>query len=197
MLAEVECASSDLLQRLVSPPKPITNGHHPSEQAPKGQIIIREATTSDAPAIVELTNVVFRRNRQFSCPRFESETTIQQLLKHGKLLLAEREKAIIGCAYLEPHVEASRLELLAVIPSRQRAGVGSQLLEAAERLSVSMQCFFMHVRVVNVHWQTIRFCRHRGYVQFGIESLTEHEPASPHCHFVKMCKQLNADRLAF
>jgi GNAT superfamily N-acetyltransferase len=107
------------------------------------------------------------------------------------------EGTIVGFVYLKPRLEATRLDLLAVSPAQQRTGIGSQLLYAAERLSSSMRCLFMHIRVMNLHRETIKFCQRRGYVEFGIEAMNRHQPISPHCHVVRMCKQLDIDRLAF
>jgi GNAT superfamily N-acetyltransferase len=118
-------------------------------------------------------------------------------MTQGKFLLAENDQGIIGYAYVEPRLEASRLELLAVSPAQQRSGIGSQLLDAAERMSRSMRCLFMHLQVMNLNWETLTFCRRRGYVEFAIEPLHMQEPLSPHCHIVRMCKQLDRDRSGF
>jgi N-acetylglutamate synthase-like GNAT family acetyltransferase len=201
MLAVLESARDDVPERPTSRPKVVANGHKArtvtSAITSKGRLTIRMARSDEAPAIVQLTNAIFRGKTPFSPASFASTRDVEQRMSQGKFLLAENEKEIVGYAYVEPSLEASRLELLAVTPSRQRAGIGSQLLEAAERLSSGMECLFMHLRVVNLHWETIRFCRRRGYVEFGIESLNQSQPISLHCHFVRMCKRLETDRWAF
>jgi GNAT superfamily N-acetyltransferase len=201
MLAVLESARDDVPETPTSRPKVVTNGHKAhavtSAVTDKGRLTIRMARPDEAPAIVQLTNTIFRGKTHFSRASFASTGDIEQLMSQGKFLLAENEKEIVGCAYVEPSLEASRLELLAVTPSRQRAGIGSQLLEAAERLSSGMECLFMHLRVMNLHWEIIRFCRRRGYLEFGIESLNGREAVSLHCHFVRMCKRLETDRWAF
>lgn len=196
MLADLESVRNDAPEKMISRPKVISNGHHARAAASKGGLTIRMARPEEAPAIVELTNAIFRGKTHFSLASFTCVRDVERLMSQGKFLLAENPK-IVGCAYMLPSLEASRLELLAVIPSQQRAGIGSQLLEAAERLSSSMQCLFMHLHVMNLHWETIRFCRRRGYVEFGIESLNGSQPISLHCHFVRMCKRLETDRWAF
>jgi N-acetylglutamate synthase-like GNAT family acetyltransferase len=197
MLADLEVADCEAPQKLISPSRAITNGHRACEPVIKSRLTIRVARTSEAPAIVEFTNTVFHGKSHLSRALFASARDVEELMKHGKFLLAENGREIIGFAYLQPRFEASRLELLAVTPSQQRTGIGSQLLEAAERLSSSMQCLFMHLRVMNLHWETIRFCRRRGYMEFGIESLGGNQPLSLHCHFIRMCKRLNADFVTF
>ena len=197
MLAGLESAKNDVSVSLVSRPKAITNGHKVPEPPDGGRLAIRVARSDEAPAIVELILAIFRGKTHSTCAGFENAEEVERLMKCGKFLLAESEKQIVGCAYLEPRVEASSLDLLAVTPSHQRTGIGSQLLEAAERLSSNMQCLFMHLRVVSLHWETIRFCRQRGYVEFGIESLNRDQPISLHCHVIRLCKRLETDRWAF
>jgi N-acetylglutamate synthase-like GNAT family acetyltransferase len=192
MLADLESVMDDVSETRISRPRLITNGHH-AYAASKSKLRIRLAGAGEASAIAEFTNTTFRGKNHFLPAGFTSARDVEQLIKRGKFLLAENETQIIGCAYLDPRLEASRLELLAVSPPQQQAGIGSQLLETAERLSSSMQCLFMHLRVMNLNWEMIRFCRHRGYVEFGLESLNGGQPASLYCHFVRMCKQLKAD----
>jgi len=196
MLADLESAKSDVSESLVSRPKAITNGHKATAPASRG-LAIRVARSDEAPAIVELILAIFRGEIHSTCAGFVNAKEVERLMRCGKFLLAENEKQLVGCAYVEPRLEASRLDLLVVNPSHQRAGIGSQLLDAAERLSTSMECLFMHLRVVNLHCETIRFCRRRGYVEFGIESLCRDQPISLHCHVIRMCKRLETDRWAF
>jgi len=193
MLAVLESPRNNGAETLASTPKAITNGHQNCPAPSKSHLRIRLARANEASAIAEFTNAISPGRDHFLPATFGNATGVEWLMKRGKFLLAEDEKQIIGCAYLEPHFEASRLALLAVTPRQQRAGIGSQLLEAAERMSSSMQCLFMHLRVMNLHWEIIRFCQRRGYLEFGIESLNGNEPISLHCHFVRMFKQLKPD----
>ena len=197
MLANAGPGTNEAAEAIISGPKVFTNGHKMPVPAAKSELIIRLARVGEGAQIAQLTSVSFRGREHFFRASFASAKDVEQLMTQGKFLLAENEKEIIGCAYLEPRIEATRLELLAVAPTEQRAGIGSQLLDAAERLSSSMQCSFVHVRVVNFHYEMIRFCRRRGYFEFGIESLNRNEPVSLHCHIVRMCKRLEADGLAF
>ena len=186
-----------MTDRLISRPAAVLEEGGPHTLFSRGQLTIRVAGFNEAPAIVALTSTVFKGRAVFSLASFDNTTDVEQLMGRGKFLLAENDTGVIGFAYLEPRPEATRLVLLAVSPSRQRSGIGSQLLDAAERLSSSMRCLFMHIQVMNLHWETIKFCRRRGYVEFGIEPLNSQQQVSPYCHIVRMCKQLDTDRLAF
>ena len=163
----------------------------------RGQLAIHLGKLEEAAEIAELTGVILNGDNHSSRTSFNSTRDIEQRIKRGRFLLAEKDDIIVGVAYLEPRTEASRLDLLAVCPSQRHSGVGSQLLYAAERLSASMRCLFMHIHVINLHRETIKFCRRRGYVEFGIEALDGQQPVSPHCHIVRMCKRLDVDCLVF
>jgi N-acetylglutamate synthase-like GNAT family acetyltransferase len=152
---------------------------------------IRSAKIADAQAVVDLINANFSVNDFPNHPRFSRRNEVEALMSKGRFLLAEENNLLVACAYVEPRQEASRLELLAVAPQHRRTGIGSQLLEAVEQLSRMMQCSFIHVRVMNLSRDLLSFCRRRGYVEFELEPLSLDAPFSPHCHLVKMCKQLD------
>ncbi len=188
---------NEMAEGLSSGPNGASNGRKAHTLFRVGQLRIRLARSDETEAIVELTNTIFRARDLFFRASFGSAGNVAKLMKQGKFLLAETDEAIIGCAYLEPRIEASKLELLAVSPAQQRAGIGSQLLETAERMSRSMRCLYMHVQVMNLNWDTLTFCRRRGYVDFAIKPLHSQQELSPHCHLVRMCKRLDTDRPAF
>jgi N-acetylglutamate synthase-like GNAT family acetyltransferase len=197
MLADLELARNHAPEGMISVSREVANAHRACATASKGRLTVRLASVGEAPAIIELVNLVCRAKGHCSRMSFSRPRDIEQLMKQGKFLLVENENEIVGCVYIEPRIEASRLELLAVSPSQQRAGIGSQLMETAERLSSSMHCLFMHLRIMNLDWEALRFCRRRGYVEVGIESLSADEPVSLHCHFVRMFKQLKPNAVAF
>jgi N-acetylglutamate synthase-like GNAT family acetyltransferase len=182
---------------LISGTNGASNGRASHTLFGAGQLSIRLARLDEAEAIVDLTLAAFRGREHFSRTALASKSDVETLMTQGKFLLAENDRGIIGYAYLEPRMEASRLELLAVTPAQQRSGIGSQLLEAAERMSRGMRCLFMHIRVMNLNWETLTFCRRRGYVEFALEPLHTQQALSPHCHLVRMCKQLDTARAEF
>jgi GNAT superfamily N-acetyltransferase len=198
MQAVLVSSTDDVAEGLI--PRPVsvkTNGRKARSLFERGQLTIRLAAPEEASGIAALTCAAFDGRDHFAKAGFDNADEVEQLMEEGKFLLAEKDGHLVGFAYLEPRPEATRLDLLAVAPEQQRTGIGSQLLYAAERLSCSMRCFFMHIRVMNLHWETVKFCRRRGYVEFGIEPLHGNQPISAHCHIVRMCKQLEVDRLAF
>jgi len=198
MEAVLEAVADEVTGGLISGPVAVTTkGRKVRSLFERGQLTVRIARLDEANAIASLAQAIFDGRDYFSQSKFKSADDIEDLMAQGKFLLAEKEDRIVGFAYLEPRLEATRLDLIAVSPAQQRTGIGSQLLYAAERLSSSMHCLFIHVQVMNLHRETIKFCRRRGFVEFGIEALDRHQAISPHCHIVKMCKQLDMERLGF
>ena len=196
MLESLAPGESELIQRPVYG-SALSNGRQrePAHSAEK-TLTLSLAGAERATAIIAFMKTVYGDHPCSSSIRFDTLHDLEQLMAKGEFLLAENEQQIVGCAYLEPRIEASRLHLLTVAPSQRRSGVGSQLLEAAERLSSSMQCLFMHLQVMNLHWDTIRFYRHRGYSPFGIGPLKKDQTVSLYCHMVRMCKHLAESRSA-
>jgi len=197
MLAELELASNRADETMISLAKKSSSRQGGRLIADEDRLTIRVARTNEAAGILELVKLAFCARESRSLATVRGLTDIERLMKRGTFLVATNKNQIVGCAYIEPRPEATRLELLAVSPSQQRAGIGSQLMETAERLSGSMHCLFMHLRIMNLHWEALRFCRRRGYVEFGIESVSGDQPVSQHCHFVRMFKPLKPDCIAF
>ena len=88
-------------------------------------IEIRIAGESDAQAITDLINAAFKVAENFFVDEDRIDLpTVNGLLEKGEFLLAERNKALVGCVYLEPRGERTYLGLLSVEPSAQNCGLG-------------------------------------------------------------------------
>jgi N-acetylglutamate synthase-like GNAT family acetyltransferase len=158
---------------------------------PINALTLRLADVSEAPAIVGLIRCACREQMSNFKSNFADKNDVETLIANGLFLVAQHGEKLIGCAYLEPSIGATRLELLAVCPSRRRSGIGSQLLEVAEDLTRKMQCLYMHVRVMNLDYTMLMFCRRRGYIAFGIEPMPSEASPLPFHHLVAMSKQLD------
>ena len=60
------------------------------------------------------------------------------------------EGMLTGCVYTELRGERGYFGLLAVDPQRQRSGIGTRLIAAAEQYCCSAGCRFMDLTFVNV-----------------------------------------------
>lgn len=161
---------------------------------------IRLAELSDAEAVTSLINSAFRKAEAFLIDRDRIDrASVQSFLQTGKFLLAEdngvdkdeHEAVLAGCVYVELRGDRSYLGLLSVDPSRQKAGLGSTLMNAAEDYCAKAGCRFMDLRIVNLRQELPRFYHRRGYAETGTDPFTPGlEPKLP-CHFIKMSKPLN------
>lgn len=152
---------------------------------------LRIADLSQAGLIVDFVNQAFRA-RYFHGGHAIDVNQFASLSKKGKFLLAERGGELAGCVYVAPKVVgASLLELLVVNPQMRRTGIGSQLIEAAESLCRSMKSSYMHVHVANLNYEIVRFCQHRGYIEFDQLPCQCDSQSVLDCYTLKMMKHLD------
>ena len=152
----------------------------------------RVAEVTDAPAIMAVINAAFRRAESFLIDRDRVDLEmVRSLLEKGKFLVAEEDHVLVGCVYVELRGDRAYLGLLSVDPDRQKAGLGSQLMNAAENYCARAGCRFMDLRIVNVRRELPAFYRHRGYVETGTAPFTPGLNPKVPCHFVEMSKPLS------
>ena len=152
---------------------------------------MRNAESADAESIARLVNAAFRPERFFVDADRTSPDKVRALLEKGKFLLAEDAGVLVACVYVELRGERGYFGLLAVDPSRQRTGMGSRLIDAAEDYCRSAGCRFMDLTTVNLRKELPGYYRRRGYVENGTLPFPadQHPPKMP-CHLVKMSKSL-------
>ena len=159
---------------------------------------VRIAEREDAERITIVINAAFRRAEQFFIDedRIDVESVLN-FLDTGKFLLAESERLLLGCVYVEPcplnsaQEDRAYLGLLAVDPAHQQSGLGSALMEAAEDYCRRLSCRFMDIKVVNLRTDLFGFYQRRGYVETGTSPFpTDVETKRP-VHFIDMSKRLS------
>jgi len=152
---------------------------------------MRNAESADAESIARLVNAAFRPERFFVDADRTSPDKVRALLEKGKFLLAEVAGGLVACVYVELRGERGYFGLLAVDPARQRTGIGSRLIDAAEDYCRSAGCRFMDLTTVNLRKELPGYYRRRGYVENGTLPFPDdqHPPKMP-CHLVKMSKSL-------
>ncbi len=155
------------------------------------EIRTRTADSADAENISHLVNAAFRPERFFIDADRTNPDKVRALLLKGKFLLAEKDAVLVGCVYVEVRGERGYFGLLAVDPARQRAGMGSRLIDAAEEYCRAAGCRFMDLTIVNLRKELPGYYRRRGYVENGTLPFPDdqHPPKMP-CHLVKMFKPL-------
>jgi N-acetylglutamate synthase-like GNAT family acetyltransferase len=152
---------------------------------------MRNAESADAESIARLVNAAFRPERFFVDADRTSPDKVRALLEKGKFLLAEDAGVLVACVYVELRGERGYFGLLAVDPARQRTGMGSRMVDAAEDDCRAAGCRFMDLTTVNLRKELPGYYRRRGYVENGTLPFPadQHPPKMP-CHLVKMSKSL-------
>jgi predicted N-acetyltransferase YhbS len=150
----------------------------------------RKATPADAEAIARLVNVAFRPERFFIDQERTNVEKVRALLKQGEFLVTEEGGRLVGCVYVEVRGERGYLGLLAVDPDRQKAGMGSALIRAAEQHCHAAGCRLMELTIVNLRKELPAFYRLHGYSESGTEPFSEAQQAKVPCHLIRMTKQL-------
>jgi len=181
----------DLAGRILYPVGGLAAGESNDFTEREGGVQLRVAKLADAEAISTLINSAFRAAESFLFDRDRINLeSVQSLLETGRFLVADDGGVLAGCVYLERRGEGAYLGLLSVDPHRQKAGVGSKLMKAAEDYCVDTGCRFVELQIVNLRRELPDFYRRRGYVVTGTAPFTPgHDPKLP-CHFIKMAKPL-------
>ncbi len=152
---------------------------------------LRVAEAQDAEGIVSVINAAFAKAESFLLDRDRIDLEmVRDLLQKGTFLVAVDLGLLTGCVYLEPRGDRSYLGLLSVDPQRQKSGLGSKLMDAAEHYCAQAGSRFMDLRMVSVRKELPAFYHRRGYVETGTEPFTPGLNPKLPCHFVKMSKPL-------
>lgn len=139
----------------------------------------RPATAADAPALVALVNSAYRGDSSragwtteadlLGGQRIDVERLAETIANPGNIvLLHEQDHVPVACVHLERTGEDCYLGMLTIRPSSQRAGLGRQMLEEAERWAVehwSSQTLRMTVIVQRT--ELIAWYERRGYHRTG------------------------------
>jgi GNAT superfamily N-acetyltransferase len=115
---------------------------------------------------------------------------VERLFTTGTFLIAEVDRVLCGCVYVELRGERSYLGLLSVDPSQQQSGLGSLLLTAGENYCRELGSRSMDIYIINLRTELPPFYRRRGYVETGTLPLPPEIETSQPCHFITMAKAL-------
>lgn len=136
----------------------------------------------DAPEIVGLVNAAYRgatglrswttEAHFISGQRIDLERVQELLAKPGTLiLLAYSGERLIGCVELQEEMGEAYLGMLTVHPDFQKHGMGSKILQAAERACrEKLLCSAVHMHVISIRTELIAWYMRRGYSKTGKKS---------------------------
>ncbi|HEV2691169.1 MAG TPA: GNAT family N-acetyltransferase [Bryobacteraceae bacterium] len=145
---------------------------------------------ADIEAITRLINTAFQVERFFLDQDRIASEEVRARMNKGRFVLSEDDSALAGCVYIEPQGERAYLGLLSVDPSRQRTGLGTQLMAAGEDDARAAGCRFMDLLIVNLRLELPDYYRRLGYMETGTLPFPEEAHPKQPCHFIKMSKPL-------
>jgi N-acetylglutamate synthase-like GNAT family acetyltransferase len=154
-------------------------------------ISIRTASESDADAIARLVNTAFLVEQFFIERDRTNPATVRSLMEKGKFLLAEDAMNLVGCVHMQMGKERGYFGMLSVEPSRQRMGVGRQLVDTLEKYFREAGCKFSDMKIVNVRTDLHTLYHRWGYVDTGIALYDDPTPTKIPVHFITMSKPLS------
>jgi ribosomal protein S18 acetylase RimI-like enzyme len=154
-------------------------------------IPVRIAERADAQALTDLINRAFRKAESFFIDHDRiSPSEVEAFLEKGDFLVVDEAEGLCGCVYLEIRADRAYFGLLSIDPARQRAGIGSRLIDAAEAGARQRGCSHMDLQIVNLREELPAFYRRLGYVETSTAPFPANVPTRFPCHFILMSKAL-------
>jgi GNAT superfamily N-acetyltransferase len=153
-------------------------------------IPVRPAELRDVDAIVRLVNQAFVAESPYIEGERVNSAAVLEMLSKGKVLLLEREGRLAACVYIEARDPIAHLGLVSVDPGQQRAGLGSQLMAAAEADCRVNGYREMELRFINHRDDLHRFYLRLGFHDTGVEEFPHLARMKVPFHFVQMAKSL-------
>jgi GNAT superfamily N-acetyltransferase len=153
-------------------------------------IPIRRAELPDVDAIVGLVNQAFVAESPYIEGERVSSVAVSEMLSKGKFLLLERAGRLAACIYIEGRGTSAHIGLVSVDPGQQGAGLGSQLMAAAEADCRAAGCREMELRFINHRADLHRFYQRLGFHDTGVQEFPHPARMKVPFHFVQMAKSL-------
>jgi ribosomal protein S18 acetylase RimI-like enzyme len=155
-------------------------------------LVIRPATDADRPRLIPLINSAFSIETFLEGDR-TNEESLRAMMRKGDLLAAEDcDGRLVGCVYTEVRGERGYMGMLTVDPARQRSGLGTRIMEAAEEHLRRQGCKAVDILVLNLRTELPPIYRRHGFVETGTQKEGLHRTIKPGVdwHFIIMSKEL-------
>lgn len=140
---------------------------------------LREATADDVAALERLVNSAFRGESSragwtteadlLDGQRVDADGLAQTIATPDHVILAaERGDELVGCVHLQRRGEDCYLGMLTILPTAQGEGLGSRLLDAAERWAADhWSSETVTMTVIAQRTELIAWYERRGYRRTG------------------------------
>ena len=143
-------------------------------------INISIATESDTIAIKNLLNSTYRGEASkqgwtteaeliAGDTRTDEKSVMQVMQQAGSIFLkyCDDEQQIIACVNLQQHEPRIYLGMFGVMPHLQGAGIGKQILKAAEEYALQIGCHAIYMSVISLRIELIDWYKRHGYTDTG------------------------------
>lgn len=153
----------------------------------------RIATLQEAAELARIINDAFIVEAFFKIGDRTSAGEVAGLIDAGGEFLvldAPEPRSLAGCLYLTCRGDRAYFGMLSISPSRQRQGLGRQLIEAAESRARGRGCRFMDIHIVNLREDLLPYYGRLGYAKTGTLPFSDPALASRPCSFIVMSKAL-------
>lgn len=140
---------------------------------------ITAAAKSDTPALVCLINSAYRGEASKKGWTTEAdlldgmrtdEANISELMDDANAVFLKclsEEGKLTGSVYLQRQNDKIYLGMLSVSPELQGAGIGKQLMRAAEEYATKNNCLSIFMTVISVRLELIAWYERHGYKKTG------------------------------
>jgi ribosomal protein S18 acetylase RimI-like enzyme len=155
-------------------------------------LAVRLATDADRARLIPLINSAFSIETFLEGTRTDEES-LASMMQEGDLLAAEDGNGrLVGCVYTEVRGGRGYMGMLTVDPARQRSGLGTRIMEAAEDHLRRRGCKAIDILVLNLRTELPPIYRRHGYVETGTQHHGLHRTIKPgvEWHFIIMSKDL-------
>ena len=148
---------------------------------PTSPLHFRAATAADTDALVALVESAYRGDASRVGWTTEADfldgrrtgpddIAVQLARSRSRILLAERDGALLACAHVAVEDGAGYFGMFSVRPNLQGGGIGKALLAEAERVArEEWQMPAMRMTVIDIRDELIAFYERRGYARTGIK----------------------------
>ena len=142
-------------------------------------LTFRNATTADVPLLVELVTSAYRGESSRSGwtteadlregNRIVPEVLLADIARpRSRILLAERDGTLLGCAHVAEEDGAGYFGMFAVRPGLQGGGMGRAILAEAERVAGKDWALpLMRMTVIDLRIELNEWYERRGYRRTG------------------------------
>jgi ribosomal protein S18 acetylase RimI-like enzyme len=169
------------------------NQNATSASEPESTLMVRLATDADIPRLKKMINAAFSIETFLEGERTDEEG-LSAMMRKGDLLAAEdRDGQLVGCVYTEVRGERGYMGMLTVNPARQRSGLGTRIMDAAEEHLRRQGCVAVDILVLNLRTELPPIYRRHGFVETGTQKEGLHRTLKPGVegyHFIIMSKDL-------